>query len=104
MKKTDFCKILLKLNIPCTHYEFSKPTTAPCLVWTSSEENMCADGVNVLETNVIRIELYHKPNNTTICGKFENLMTENKITFDKDEAFVSERREVMAIYNCYIGI
>lgn len=86
-------------KIPFRHYEFSEPTPAPCLVCCEEDgESIAADSVTVFDEVYMRAELYTRPEDIKTCEKFEEFLTENGLTYERDRAWISERHEVMYIY------
>lgn len=100
----DFCTVLDGLtDIPCRHYEFSEPTSAPCLVYYELDgENIHADSVNVYDEVYIRVELYVKPTDSTSAAALEALLTANGLSYNRERSWVSERGEVAIIYDITI--
>ena len=107
MTVDDFCGILAGFTrvtgIPFRHYVYSEPTPAPCLVYYEMDgENVQADGVNVLDDVWIRAELYVRPTDTGSGAAFEELLTANGLSYDRERTWVDERGEVVFFYDITI--
>lgn len=103
MSIDDFCGVLAAFSaaysVPFRHYEYSEPTAAPCIAWYEADgENIQADSVNVLDDVYIRVELYVRPEDTETAGRLEAYLTENGLAYDRARSWISERHEVMMIY------
>lgn len=103
MEIKEFIKLFSDISIPFSYAEFSRLTRAPCMVYLDApNENIYADSESVLNDDLVRLELYCKPTDKTTHKKIEEILKNNKITYDKDKTYVSDRKEDMYIYNCYI--
>ncbi|MBQ3330266.1 MAG: hypothetical protein IJG87_03710 [Ruminococcus sp.] len=103
----EFCEVLdgftRVTGIPYRHYVYSKPTPAPCLVYYEMDgEDVQADGINVLDDVYIRAELYVRPTDSASGAAFEELLTANGLSYDRERAWVDERGEVVIYYDITI--
>lgn len=103
MEIKEFLKLFSGLDIPFAYAEFSQLTRAPCMIYLDAPDvNVYADSESVLNDDLVRLELYCKPTDKSTYKKVEDILNNSKITYDKDKTYVSERKEDMYVYNCYI--
>ncbi len=92
-------KELSALGIPFARCEFSRPTPAPCMVYLPLDGgSVCADSENVFGCLSVRLELYLKPDNRRLPGMVENILRKNKLTYQREITWVSERKEILYVY------
>lgn len=103
MSIKDFCTMMKTLELPFAHFEFSNPTSAPCMVYLVQDgESIHADSRNVLDGIYIRLEVYCKPTDLTTVKRVEELLFENHLTYERNRTWISERKEVMYVYDICI--
>lgn len=107
MTISEFCGIMTAFSksegIPFRHYEFTSPTSAPCMVYLEGDgESVYADSLNVLDDVYIRLELYVRPEDSETAAKLEGCLYENGLSYERSRSWVSERHEVMMIYEICI--
>lgn len=103
MEVKYFIKLFNVLKIPFTYFEFDKPTSAPCMVYLDEPcTTLFADCECVYGDNFIRLELYCKPTDRTTYLKIEDILNNNKITYEREKTYLSERKESLYIYVCYL--
>lgn len=100
MNINEFKNLLLKMEIPIAFWEFSEPTSAPCICYIVNDTSSTfANSARVKKNLNVRVELYTKRNDYSTNKKFEKLLDDNDILYEVSSVYVSERKEVLRYYD-----
>ena len=93
------------LNIPIAYGKFDDDRQMPpyLVFYRDENENIKADDVSYAKFEHIIVELYVKHRNLEIERKIEQMLEENDIPFEVDEAYVSEEKLRIIKYYFYVN-
>ena len=101
MKHKDIYKLLKTLNIPVAydHFDSSKTTTPPFVAYREVRpETFKADGVTYYRPYEYEIELVTSKKDLSLEQTIEELLTTNKIPYDKSDEGWDEKEKTSSGY------
>lgn len=92
-------EILGNTNYPVKYSHFSKPVTPPYITYIVMRSgNFIADNKVYKKIDNIQIELYTKHKDLEVEKKLEDLLDENDIAYEYDEAWIESEKLFQRIY------
>lgn len=101
MKHKDLYKLLKTVGIPVAydHFEDNKNLTPPFMAYREqSPNNLKADGITYYSALNFEIELVTSKKDVELEDKISNLLTENKIPYDKEDEVWDENEKIYHIF------
>ncbi|MDU2670594.1 MAG: hypothetical protein E7C49_01155 [Clostridium sp.] len=91
--------ILKNTNYPVKYSHFSKPVTPPYITYIAIRSgNFIADNKVYKKIDNIQIELYTSKKDLEAENTLENLLDENDIAYEYDEAWIESEKLFQRIY------
>lgn len=102
--KVDWQALLSQTGYPVAYNHFPvaegsyRPPMPPFICWlTPQEQHRGADGLNMLSTDSVRVELYTEIKDTAAEAKVESVLT--TWPYSKDETWISEQKMYLISYD-----
>ena len=100
-------KILKQLNIPYAYSHFAEGESPNppfiCYLYPRSD-NFSADGYVYFNKSRVNIELYTDKKDIKLERRLENLLTKNKIYFEKSEVYIQSEKLYEVVYELSINM
>ncbi|MDE6707381.1 MAG: hypothetical protein K2K06_10830 [Oscillospiraceae bacterium] len=105
MNYQEIARMIASAGFPCVyhHWEDNSAPPLPYVVYLfPGRDDFYADNSNYQEITELDMELYSDAKDFTAEQKFEQVLRDNGITFDKTEAYISSEKMYEVLYETEI--
>ena len=100
MKQSELYNLLKKINIPIKYRLFSKKQNPPYgIYFRTAPDNIFADDSIFSKIQNYRLEIYNDVIDRKLEEKIEQLLSENEITYSKDEDYIEDEKKYIIYYD-----